>query len=176
VRRVLVAGAGNIFLSDDAFGVEVARRLADIPVPDGVEIADVGIRGVHLAYQLLDGYDLLILVDALQRGGEPGTVYLIEPDLDAAAPVGGGDPGQPPVDAHGMTPDAVFATLKSLGGTVGKALVVGCEPADLSEGIGLSPVVAAAVQPAAETVLDLLAETAVPNMPDRDHYLKIRKM
>ena len=162
MKRVLVAGAGNIFLSDDGFGVEVARRLAGSPVPDGVEIADVGIRGVHLAYQLLDGYDVLILVDALQRGGEPGTVYVIEPDLGAAAPADGDGPARAPVDAHGMTPDAVFAMLKSLGGTVGKALVVGCEPADLGEGIGLSPVVAAAVQPAAETVLDLLAQTAAP--------------
>ena len=157
MKRILVAGAGNIFLGDDGFGVEVARRLADIPVPDGVEVTDVGIRGVHLAYQLLDGYDVLILVDALQRGGEPGTVHVIEADLDAAEPVGA-DPAQPLMDAHSMTPDAVFAILKALGGTVGAALVVGCEPADTSERIGLSPAVAAAVQPAVDTVLKLLAD------------------
>jgi hydrogenase maturation protease len=137
----------------------VVRRLADSPVPDGVEVADVGIRGVHLAYQLLDGYDLLILVDSLQRGGEPGTVYLLEPDLDAVEPAGA-DPAQPLIDAHGMTPDTVFALLKTLGGTVGRALVVGCEPADMAERIGLSPVVAAAVQPAADKVLDLLGSPA----------------
>lgn len=163
-KRIMVACAGNIFLTDDGFGVEVARRLDGVPVPDGVEIADVGIRGVHLAYQLLEGYDALILVDSLQRGGEPGTVYLLEPDMDAVEP-SGADGAMPPVDAHGMTPDAVFSTLKSLGGTVGQALVVGCEPADLSEGIGLSPVVAAAVQPAADAVLDLLAKTAAEPGP-----------
>jgi hydrogenase maturation protease len=163
MKRVLVAGAGNIFLGDDGFGVEVARRLADYPVPEGVEVADVGIRGVHLAYQLLDGYDLFILVDALQRGGEPGTVYLIEPDLDAALPTPpGADGAQPLVDAHSMTPDAVFSTFKALGGTVGKALVVGCEPADVTEGIGLTPVVTAAVGPAADKVLELLT-TLVPS-------------
>jgi hydrogenase maturation protease len=159
MKRILVAGAGNIFLGDDGFGVEVAQRLADRPVPDGVEVADFGIRGVHLAYQLLDGYDMLILVDALQRDGEPGTVYLIEPDLDAFEPSPpGADGAQPVVDAHSMTPDAVFSTFKALGGTLGRALVVGCEPAEITERIGLSPVVAAAVRPAADKVLELLTE------------------
>lgn len=78
--RTLVAGVGNIFLGDDGFGVEVARRLAAEPLPEQVEVADIGVRGVHLAYQLLDGYDTLVLVDATTRGGAPGTLYLIEPD------------------------------------------------------------------------------------------------
>ena len=116
----LVAGVGNIFLGDDGFGVEVARRLTGEPMPDGVDVADFGIRGVHLAYELLDGYDELILVDAAPRGEQPGTVYVIEPDMDG--PAGSGDPvadtasaGDPPLDAHGMDPDTVFAIVRRLG-------------------------------------------------------------
>ncbi|MGH3327827.1 MAG: hydrogenase maturation protease [Streptomycetales bacterium] len=157
--RVLVAGVGNIFLGDDGFGVEVARRLAAEPLPEGVEVADFGIRGVHLAYQLLDGYDLLILVDAVTRGEEPGTVYVIEPDLDAIEPVGPDAEG-PPIDAHGMAPDAVFALLKTFGGSVDRVLVVACEPTDVEERMGLSPPVAGAVDRAIGAVLDLLAEPA----------------
>ena len=82
---VLVAGVGNIFRSDDGFGVEVVRRLRDADLPDGVELLDVGIRGMHLAYQLLDGYTALVLIDATARGGSPGELYLLEHDLDAAA-------------------------------------------------------------------------------------------
>ena len=80
---MLVAGIGNIFLGDDGFGVEVAQRLADRPMPEGVQVADFGIRGVHLAYELLDGYDALVLVDAVPMGEPPGTVAVIEPELDA---------------------------------------------------------------------------------------------
>jgi hydrogenase maturation protease len=154
--RVLVAGVGNIFFSDDAFGVEVARRLAEEELPEGVEVGDYGIRGVHLAYQLLDGYDTAILVDATPRGGEPGTVYVIEPDLEA-----GGDESLAAAgiaDAHGMDPASVLAYLKSLGGEVGRVLVVGCEPADTGEGIGLSEPVAAAVDEAMRVVVELVAE------------------
>ena len=80
--RVLVAGIGNIFLGDDGFGVEVADRLAGRTLPDGVQVADFGIRGVHLAYELLDGYDALVLVDAVPMGEPPGTVAIIEPELE----------------------------------------------------------------------------------------------
>ncbi|MQA85705.1 MAG: hydrogenase maturation protease [Streptosporangiales bacterium] len=153
--RVLVAGVGNVFLGDDGFGVEVARRLAAEPLPDGVEVADFGIRGVHLAYQLLDGYDALILVDSVSRGGEPGTVYVLEPDLDAVEPAGS-NAETPLMDAHGMTPDAVFSLLKALGGSVDRALIVGCEPAEITERMGLSETVGAAVEPAVHAVRDLL--------------------
>jgi hydrogenase maturation protease len=78
--RILVAGVGNVFRGDDGFGVAVARRLAHEPLPPGVELRDYGVRGVHLAYELLDGYDLLVLVDAVTRGSPPGTLYVIEPD------------------------------------------------------------------------------------------------
>lgn len=144
---ILVAGVGNIFLSDDGFGVAVAARLQDEPLPDGVKVADFGIRGVHLAYELLNGYDGLILVDAVSRGEKPGTVYVIEPDLD-------GDEHEA-MDAHSMSPDTVFALLKGMGAQIGQIYVVGCEPADLSEGMDLSPAVAAAVAEAAGVVRDL---------------------
>ena len=147
--RVLVAGVGNIFLGDDGFGPEVVRRLADRPLPPDVRVVDYGIRGMHLAYDLLDGVDLLVLVDAAPRGGRPGEVVLLEV---GAGHLGGGD-----FDAHGMEPTAMLASLGCLGGTLPRTYVVGCEPADTSEGIGLSPPVGAAVDGAVETVAGLLA-------------------
>ncbi|MGI5347681.1 hydrogenase maturation protease [Streptomyces sp. CA-250714] len=162
---VLVAGIGNIFLGDDGFGVEVVQRLARYPLPAHVQTLDIGVRGVHLAYQVLDGCDTLILVDAVQRGGAPGTVRLIEvAEQDRTAPC-----GVPVVDGHRMSPDAVLALLETLReGTGGSAprrvFVVGCEPAELAEGIGLSAPVAAAVDEAVELVLRLL-EDGTPGTP-----------
>jgi hydrogenase maturation protease len=163
-ERVLVAGVGNVFLSDDGFGVEVVRRLRERwdgsgVVPDGVEVVDTGIRGMHLAYQLLDGYRALILVDTVQRGGPPGTVHTLEHDMDAPRDAGHGGAA---LDGHGMDPAAVLDLLDGLatgvgvGRPVGRVLVVGCEPAVLTEGIGLSPAVAAAVDPAATAVIQLV--------------------
>jgi hydrogenase maturation protease len=150
--RVLVAGIGNIFLSDDGFGVEVANRLAEVSVPDGVKVADFGIRGVHLAYELLDGYDSVILIDAVPTGDPPGTVCVFQPELD------GEGPGV--LDAHGLDPAAVLSMLGDLGGQVGRILVVGCQPATVEEGIGLSEPVAAAVGEAVEMVLTLVYDEA----------------
>src|SRR5215831_19340326 len=151
--KTVVAGIGNIFLGDDAFGVELARRLGNEQLPEGVTVADYGIRGMHLAYDLLEmAPDTTILLDAVSRGGEPGTIYVLE--------IGSGDvPGIEPsaVDAHGMAPDAVLALLENLGGSAGRTLLVGCEPVSTEEGIGLSPVVTAAVEKAVGVVLDLLA-------------------
>jgi hydrogenase maturation protease len=156
--RVLVAGVGNVFLGDDGFGVEVARRLATESLPGWVRVADFGIRGVHLAYELLEGYEAAILVDAAPRGDAPGTVYVIEPDLDAhPGPDMQAEPGVL-VDAHGMEPDTVFALLKALGGDIPKLLVVGCEPAEVSERMGLSPPVAGAVDQAVAVVCELIGE------------------
>jgi hydrogenase maturation protease len=153
--RVLVAGVGNIFLGDDGFGVEVARRLADEELPEGVRVADFGIRGVHLAYELLDGYDTAILVDATPRGGPPGTVYVIEPEPPAA--IQAGDPAAAPLmDAHAMEPDAVLGLLDVLGGSSVRVLVVGCEPAEVTERIGLSEPVERAVDDAVQMVRELL--------------------
>ena len=154
--RVLVAGVGNIFLGDDGFGVEVARRLAAEELPEDVRVADFGIRGVHLAYELLDGYDTAILVDATPRGGPPGTVYVIEPEPPAARDVG--DPAAAPLmDAHAMEPDAVLGLLDVLGGSSVRVLVVGCEPAEVTERIGLSEPVERAVGDAVQMVRELLA-------------------
>jgi hydrogenase maturation protease len=154
VGRVLVAGIGNIFQTDDGFGVEVANRLATRPVPDGVEVAEFGIRGVHLAYQLLDGYDTLILVDAVPMGEEPGTLAVIQPEPGAS----GGDDEAPVVDAHTMSPDVVLGTLAHLGGSLERVYVVGCQPADFGEGMGLTPAVAAAVDRAVDMCDELLSE------------------
>lgn len=148
--RTLVAGVGNIFQGDDAFGVEVVRLLARRPRPDGVEIADFGIRGVHLVYELLNGCDLFVLVDAAQRGYEPGTITVLEVGPSDAAP------GATIMDAHDLTPDAIFAMLASMGGHPGRSLVVACEPADLSPGMGLSDPVRAALPHAVSAVEEIL--------------------
>jgi len=154
--KILVAGVGNVLLSDDGFGVEVVGRLQG-SLPAGVEVVDTGIRGMHLAYQLLDGYDALVIVDAAQRGGDPGTLHVLEHDLDAP-----GDPAA--LDAHGRHPAAVLSLLDGLAGAmgverpVGRVLVIGCEPAELADGIGLSEPVAAAVGPAARAVTALVTE------------------
>jgi hydrogenase maturation protease len=166
--RIIVAGVGNIFLGDDGFGVEVIRHLAERPLPPGVEVIDVGIRGVHLAYNLLDGCGLLILVDTAARGEPPGTVSVIEVDpdsADAAGPSAGADPagaasGRPPLDPHGMAPHEVFGLLTRLGGSPARTLVVACEPADLTPGMDLSDPVRAAVPRAAVLVEALLAQAS----------------
>jgi hydrogenase maturation protease len=155
---VLVAGVGNVFLGDDGFGVEVARRLAGEPLPGWVRVADFGIRGVHLAYELLEGYETAILVDASPRGEAPGTVYVIEPELDGQPGPAFPDAPGALVDGHGMEPDAVFALLKALGGDIPRLLVVGCEPAQVTERMGLSPPVAGAVDQAVAVVRELIGE------------------
>jgi len=151
--RTLVAGVGNVFQRDDAFGVEVVRLLLDRPCPEGVEIADFGIRGVHLVYELLNGCDLFVLIDAAQRGYEPGTVTVLEVSPADAAPSGASV-----IDAHGLAPDDIFAMLASMGGKPGRSLVVACEPADLSAGMGLSDPVRAALPHAVRAVEEILAE------------------
>jgi len=148
--RVLVAGIGNLFLSDDGFGSEVARRLASEPLPDCVRVVDYGIRGMHLAYDLLDGYAALVVIDALPGRGAPGDLSVLE--------VGPDDLGEGELDAHGMAPVAVLASLGQLGGSLPPTFVVGCQPADVGEGIGLTPAVAAAVNPAIALVHDVLTE------------------
>jgi hydrogenase maturation protease len=150
-----VAGVGNIFQRDDAFGVEVIRLLADVPRPTGVEIADFGIRGVHLVYELLGGCDLFVLIDAAQRGYAPGTVTVLEVEPGDAAP--GSTAGVTLMDAHGLTPDEIFATLASMGHPPGRCLVVACEPADVSAGMGLSRRVREALPQAVRAVEEILA-------------------
>jgi hydrogenase maturation protease len=146
----LIAGVGNIFHGDDAFGVEVAQRLARRALPDGVQVVDFGIRGFDLAYALMEPFERVVLVDAVARGEAPGTLFVIEPDVQ--------DVGGAEVDTHTMTARSVFALVKSLGGTRNRVLLLGCEPDDLGgeDGrMGLSAPVAAAVDAAAELALDL---------------------
>ena len=166
--RVLVAGIGNIFLGDDGFGAEVARRLATASLPEWVQVADYGTSGMHLMYDLADGFDTVILIDAAPRGGEPGAVYLLELDpAEQRATQGDAEPAalNPFFDAHGMQPDVVLGMLGVLGGQTHRILVVGCEPASTDYGIGLSEPVAAAVDTAVTMVTDLVsASTARPEL------------
>lgn len=139
MSRVLIAGIGNIFLGDDGFGCEVAKRLASRTLPDGVQVVDFGIRGFDLAFALMDKPELAILVDAVPRGEAPGTLFVIEPELDDVAVSANG---------HGMDPVTVLRLVRGFGGEVGKILVVGCEPASLDEGMQLTAPVEAAVEEA----------------------------
>ncbi|WP_433236686.1 hydrogenase maturation protease [Streptosporangium sp. CA-135522] len=155
---ILVAGVGNVFFGDDGFGVEVARRLSAAGLPEGAVVADFGIRGIHLAYELLAGYDSLILVDAVPGDDEPGTLRVVEPRLDEDRRVSDPLVGSALADAHGMTPDAVLALIGALGVRTGRILLVGCQPADTSPGMELSEPVASAVPRAAELVRELVEE------------------
>ena len=153
---ILIAGIGNIFLGDDAFGSEVARRLAVRQLPEEVRVIDFGIRGFDLAYALLDGYDVTIFVDATPRGEAPGTLYTIEPDLDELDNL---DAGGMMVETHGMNPMKVLGMVKSMGGEFKRILLVGCEPAPLrsEDGhMGLSEPVEAAVNEAVKLVESLI--------------------
>ncbi|WP_433787969.1 hydrogenase maturation protease [Actinomycetospora sp. CA-101289] len=155
--RILVAGVGNVFFSDDGFGSEVARRLLADPgaLPASVDVVDVGIRGMHLAYQVLDGYEVLLVVDAAPGDGGPGTLHLVEHDLGATT-------GDAAFDPHGMEPDAVLELVGALARGVGaggvrRVLVLGCVPAEVGAGMGLSPPVATAVDEAVGTVGRIVA-------------------
>lgn len=151
--RTLIAGIGNVFLGDDGFGVAVASRLSSQPWPEHVRILDIGIRARHLAYEILDGgYETAILVDAVQRGGQPGTVYVIEPDPNGSGRADTIASG----DGHAMNPAAVLSWLQTIGPCSTRMLVVGCEPASLDECIGLSPAVSAAVDEAVTLVRELV--------------------
>jgi hydrogenase maturation protease len=155
---ILVAGIGNIFLGDDAFGVEVAQRLSQRSLPQQVRVMDFGIRGLDLAYALQDGYETVILVDAVRRGDAPGTVYLIEPKLENDA----SDRAQHAViDGHGMDPAHVLRLAASIGAHPQRVLLIGCEPEDLGgdEGsMGLSPQVESAVNEAVRRIESLIGE------------------
>ena len=163
---ILVAGIGNLFLGDDAFGVEVVQRMRARPQRDGVRVEDFGIRGIDLTYALLDGVELAILVDATQRGGAPGSLYLIEPSTEQAP--GRDDDGEAEAlfSPHGMEPDKVLRSVSMLGGNCERILVVGCEPESFGteaedEGrIGLSEPVAASIEPAIAMIESLLDEAA----------------
>jgi hydrogenase maturation protease len=154
--RLLVAGIGNIFLGDDAFGVEVARRLEALGLPECVHVCDFGIRGLDLAYALLDEYEAVILVDALPRGGPPGTLSVLE--LPAVEMAGWSEPTL--VDGHNLDPSRVLRLASSLGARVGRVILVGCEPrlggADDGFGTELSAEVREAVDAAIPLITSLV--------------------
>ena len=157
--RTLIAGLGNIFAGDDGFGCAVADALDPARLPAGTEARDFGIRGVHLAYQLLEPYDLVVIVDAVHRGGAPGTCYVIEHAADSERPAV--DEAAPLMDAHDMAPDEVLALVPMLGGSVGRVVVVGCEPESTAPGIGLSATVASSVRTATSLVTEIVYDSAL---------------
>lgn len=155
MTRVLVAGIGNIFFRDDGFGPAVATAIlaSGQRLPDGVTVVDYGIRGMHLTFDLLAGVEALVIVDAIpstgsQAQGAPGNIAVLR--------VGADDLGAAEFDAHGMQPVSVLASLASMGAALPPTHVVGCVPADTSEGIGLSDPVAAAVEAATAAVTELV--------------------
>ena len=157
-KRILVAGIGNIFLADDGFGVEVVKRLAERELPENVEVRDFGIKGMDLAYALMEDYETVIFVDAVPRGEKPGTVYLIEPEIE--------EEGDAAIDTHGMDPVKVIRFARALGAKPVRTLVVGCEPQVILTGenyddmlMELSEPVQAAVDEAVKLVESLVEET-----------------
>lgn len=148
MAKILVAGIGNVFLSDDAFGVEVVAKLLQRPHPDHVTVGDFGIRGFDLAYALMEDYDLAILIDALPHGERPGTLYILEPDPMVGVAMEG----------HAMNPMAVFALVRTMGGRIPRVKIVGCEPQSVDEGMGLSEPVASALHGAIEMVENLVKQ------------------
>jgi hydrogenase maturation protease len=151
--RILIAGIGNIFLGDDAFGVEVAKRLAARPLPPEVRVVDFGIRGIDLAYALLENYDQVIMVDAVQRGGKPGTLYTIEPLLENTGAL----------ETHEMAPAKALAAAKGMGAALTNVVIVGCEPesfgSDDEPQMELSPAVEAAVDEAVALIEAMAAKS-----------------
>jgi hydrogenase maturation protease len=155
---VWIVGVGNVFLGDDGFGVAVVDALRHRPLPAGVCALDFGIRTTHLAFALLDPPALLLVADAASQGGEPGSLYLIDPDLDDEMGIS---------DAHGMDLGTVFATVRALGGRLPPVRIVGCEPLDITEHMGLSNEVERAVGPASE-LLVALARAELSSMTSRE--------
>jgi hydrogenase maturation protease len=161
---ILIAGIGNIFLGDDGFGSEVARRLTQRSWPAGVRVVDYGIRGFDVAFAIIDGFDVTILIDATPQGGQPGTLYVIEPDL---AELNAEQMHEVSIGTHEMNPAKVFQLVRAMGGRFNRVLIVGCEPGDFgpeNEGrIGLSPSVSAAVDEAIKIVERLVNEISCYN-------------
>jgi hydrogenase maturation protease len=165
LRSILVAGVGNAWLRDDGFGGEVARRLSERELPDGVSVMDAGTGGLDLAYEVMRGYDGLVILDVSKQGGEPGTLYVMEPDEDEVQ--GGIEDGEV-INPHGMDPQTVLRFVKSIGAWPGRVVVIACEPAEVEEmGWGLSDAVSEAVDRAVGLVIETLEELrAVPAPSD----------
>jgi len=157
-KQILVAAVGNLWLRDDGFGSAVAKRLWEREQPSGVSVADFGTGGLDLAYEVMRGYDALVLVDISKQGGEPGTLYVMEADPDSVETgIEDGDV----IDPHDMNPQTVLRFVKSVNGWPGKVIVVACEPAETDSGIGLSPAVEAAVERAVALVGETIEELRI---------------
>ncbi len=155
-KQILVAGVGNAFLQDDGFGGKVAERLLAGDLPPGVTVLDFGTGGLDLAYEVMRGYDAMVLIDVSRQGGEPGTLYVLEPD---EAEIEAGIEDGEVINPHGMDPQTVLRFVKTVGGWPGKVVIVACEPASVEEmGMELSPQVAASVDRAVTEVLEQIAE------------------
>lgn len=162
-KRILIACIGNVFLADDGFGVEVARRVSTHSFPPGVRVEDFGIRGFDLAYALMEGFETTILVDAYPGDAPAGTVFVVEPNLEEFGPA-----GSQLVDAHQMNPVAVLRMAANMGAQLKRILIVGCVPATLGpeEGqMGLSPEVAAAAEEAAKLIDELVRRILAGQWP-----------
>jgi hydrogenase maturation protease len=155
-KQILVAGVGNAWLQDDAFGGECARRLQERGVPSGVTVMDFGTGGLDLAYEIMRGYDALILLDASRQGGEPGSLYVIEPSMEElSGPIEDGDV----INPHAMDPQTVLRFVGAIGGFSGRVVVIGCEPGEVDEvGLGLTPAVDEVVERALALVTDTIEE------------------
>ena len=163
IPQILVAGIGNAWLRDDGFGGHVAKKLEERELPEGVSVFDFGSGGLDLAYEVLRGYHALVLVDVSQQGGEPGTLYVMEPDEEEIA--GGIEDGEM-INPHGMDPQTVLRFVKAVGGWPGKVVVVACEPLNVEEmGLGLSDEVAGAVDRAVQVVLEQVEELRCTSSP-----------
>jgi hydrogenase maturation protease len=155
-RQILVAGIGNAWMKDDGFGSEVVKVLSQRSLPAGVSVIDFGTGGLDLAYEVMRGYDGLILVDISRQGEPPGTLYVMEAD---PADVDGSIEDGQALDPHGMDPETVLRFVKYVGGWPGRVLVVACEPEQIEDfGVGLSHAVRAAVQRAADVVIESVAQ------------------
>ena len=155
-RQILVAGIGNAFMGDDGFGGQVAQRLEKGELPDGVSVFDFGTGGLDLAYEVMRGYDALVLVDISRQGEQPGTVFVMNPD---PADVEAGIEDGMALDPHAMDPQTVLRFVKTVGGWPGRVVIVACEPSSVGElGWGLSEPVEAALDRAVEVVLETVAE------------------
>jgi hydrogenase maturation protease len=156
LRSILIAGVGNAWLRDDGFGGEVARRLGEVELPEGVSVMDAGTGGLDLAYEVMRGYDALVILDVSPQGGEPGTLYVMEPDEEA---VPGGIEDGDVINPHAMDPQTVLRFVKSVGAWPGKVVVIACEPEEVTQmGWGLSERVQGAVTRAVALVLNTVDE------------------
>jgi hydrogenase maturation protease len=156
LRSILIAGIGNAWLRDDGFGGEVARRLEDRPLPEGVDVMDAGTGGLDLAYEVMRGYDALVILDVSRQGGEPGTLYVMEPDEES---VPGAIEDGDIINPHAMDPQTVLRFIKSVGAWPGRVVVIACEPAEVEEmGWGLTEPVRGAIDRAVDLVVETVAE------------------